>query len=340
MDISYNQNFMDDLFDVMTNDTEPMRRRQNVVFYVHQLCTMAKKTRVDIYKRGIEILQMALDTNPNFIRSHIARRSSTNNSKVSFDTIISQSLTVTDVSIMPQLTVSIRTLLDIKSELRNEDDKDNEDLPSERTVAKRLPDLTPEDEIFLNDFYKQFLSSLATPLLLLTKATTALDQVTYARCESTSSLLSSAVRIHPERIKDLLASSRVSEKLCLLFKNDSKYLRLMALNFFRVCLKRMEKCFNQLLVRNKSSMNVLNTACLDFFGFIRKVLDMQDGHDAEADEKAFKALIASRLKEILPTHLRPLFKETRQKLKVTDLEETSHSGSHAHKKQRTQVSWE
>ncbi|KAG0378184.1 hypothetical protein BGX24_004564 [Mortierella sp. AD032] len=232
---------------------------------------------------------MALDTNPNFIRSHISRRSSTNNVKVFFDTIICQSLTDTDVIIMPQLSLSIRTLLDIKSELRNEDDKDNENLPSERTVAKRLPDLTPEDEMFLSDFYKQF-------LLLPTKVT---------------------------------------------------------LNFFRACLKRMEKCFNQMLVRNKvihgvteiiqetkSSMNVLNTACLDFFGFIRKVLDLQNGHDAEADEKAFKALIASRLKEILPAHLRPLFKDTRQKLKDTDLEETSHSGSRAHKKQRTQVSLE
>ncbi|KAK3846167.1 MAG: component of IIS longevity pathway SMK-1-domain-containing protein [Linnemannia gamsii] len=277
-DIGFDQNFMDNLFDVMTNDTEPMRRRQNVVFFVQQLCSMAKTTKVDIYKKldpfdfmrllefvagadnarvkqaGIEILQLALDTNPNFIRSHIARRPSTNSFKGFFDTIINQSLTETDVCIMPQFTESIRTLLDIKSELTDEDNEDDEDLlsertvvkhlPSERTVAKRLLDLTLNNEKFLSIFYEQFLSCLVAPLLQLTKDTTALDPVTYARCESACSLLSSAVRIHPERIKDLLVSSRVYEKLCLLFKNDSKHLRLMALNFFRICLKHKENCFN------------------------------------------------------------------------------------------------
>ncbi|KAG0277283.1 Platinum sensitivity protein [Linnemannia exigua] len=125
-DIGYDQNVVDSLCYAMINEAEPMHRRQDVVFYVHQLCTMAKTLKMNIYKKlspfyftrllnfavrssdtqvkqaCIEILQVASDTNPNFIRSHIARCLSTNCFKGFFDTITNHSLTGSDASIMPQ----------------------------------------------------------------------------------------------------------------------------------------------------------------------------------------------------------------------------------------------
>ncbi|KAK3846168.1 MAG: hypothetical protein J3R72DRAFT_486915 [Linnemannia gamsii] len=69
---------------------------------------------------------------------------------------------------------------------------------------------------------------------------------------------------------------------------------------------------------------------------IKKMLALQNGsHDAGVEEKAVEAVIVSRLQDIPPAHLRPLFNDTRRKLKDTDLEETTDYGSHAHKKQRT-----
>ncbi|KAG0281950.1 Platinum sensitivity protein [Linnemannia exigua] len=104
----------------------------------------------------------------------------------------------------------------------------------------------------------------------------------------------------------------------------------VALNFFQECLKHKDSFLNQMLVRNKvvhgvlgiiqetnGGRKVLNTACLDFFGYIlrntvkllvshiegdhketikelhyipviKKMLALQDGgHDAEVEEKVF-----------------------------------------------------
>ncbi|KAF9135880.1 Platinum sensitivity protein [Mortierella sp. 14UC] len=304
-DIAYDRNFMDDLFEILTNEAEPMHRRQDVVFFVYQLCTMAKNTRANIYKKldpfdfmrllefaagasntrvkqtGVEILQMALEANPNFIRNHIARRPSTNNFKAFFDSIINQSLAEANAGIMPHFTVAIRTLLDIKDELRDEDD---ESLPSDRvTSAKSSLDQASKDEKFLDVFYEQFFSSLSAPLLQLTGACTALNRITSARCESACLLLSSIAQFYPERLKPYLASSRLAEKICLLFKNEAKHMRFAALQFFRACLEHDDKCFNQMLIKNKvihgllpvlqdtkGSKSVLNSACINFFECIRK----------------------------------------------------------------------
>lgn len=49
-DISYDRRFMMELFTVMRAETEPMRRRNDVVLFVRQLCTMAQTTHLDVYK--------------------------------------------------------------------------------------------------------------------------------------------------------------------------------------------------------------------------------------------------------------------------------------------------
>lgn len=49
-DIAYDRQLMKDLFDILKNPSEPKRRRNDVVLFVHQLCTMAKKTTIDIYR--------------------------------------------------------------------------------------------------------------------------------------------------------------------------------------------------------------------------------------------------------------------------------------------------
>ncbi|KAF9119625.1 hypothetical protein BGW39_000167, partial [Mortierella sp. 14UC] len=180
----------------------------------------------------------------------------------------------------------------------------------------------------------------------LRKASTALDRVTSARCESVCLLLSSIAQIYPERLKIRLTSSRLAEKICLLFKNDAKHMRL-------ACLDHDAKCFNQMMIRNRvihglfavlqdaaDSRNVPSSACLDLFDCIRKknikrlvsrcatthkemikefnytsvfkslkalYVSCNDSGAADLDFQAV-AVVAARTRDIRRSHRRPFFK--------------------------------
>lgn len=49
-DIAYDRQLMKDLFDILKNPSEPKCRRNDVVLFVHQLCTVAKKSTIDVYR--------------------------------------------------------------------------------------------------------------------------------------------------------------------------------------------------------------------------------------------------------------------------------------------------
>ena len=49
-DTAYDLQVMKNHFDVLKNRSEPKRCRIDVVLFVHQLCTMAKKTTMDVYR--------------------------------------------------------------------------------------------------------------------------------------------------------------------------------------------------------------------------------------------------------------------------------------------------
>ncbi|KAF9130680.1 Platinum sensitivity protein [Mortierella sp. 14UC] len=330
-DITYDQKFMDDLFEVLTNEAEPMHRRQDVVFFVYQLCTMAKKTSVGIYRKldpfdfmrlleftagtsnarvkqaGIEILQMALDTDPNFIRTHIAKRPSINSFKGFFDSIINQSLAEADVGVMPHFTVAIRTLLDIKGELRDEDD---ESLPSDRaTTAKSSPDQRSKDEKFLDVFYEQFFSSLVAPVMQLRKGMYLFPETTKAmlpaRRLSKLRLLDVKAPAHccrrllgftPERLKIRLTSSLLAEKICLLFKNDAKHMR----------FENIKQLVSHCTTTHKETIKAFN-----YTPVFKGLMGLHAGcNNSEAVDLDFQAMVAARIRDIPRSHRRPFFKVT------------------------------
>lgn len=48
--ITCDRQLMKDLFDVLKDPSEPKHRQNDVVLFVHQLCTMAEKTMIDLYR--------------------------------------------------------------------------------------------------------------------------------------------------------------------------------------------------------------------------------------------------------------------------------------------------
>ncbi|KAG0025505.1 Platinum sensitivity protein [Podila clonocystis] len=90
------------------------------------------------------------------------------------------------------------------------------------------------------------------------------------------------VRSHSFRSKYYVLSSGIVAKMCLLFKNRDQHLRLCALRFFRTCIGLNDEFYIRYLVKHNVAQhvvdlllstnnknNLLNSACIEFFEYIR-----------------------------------------------------------------------
>ncbi|OAQ27146.1 DUF625-domain-containing protein [Linnemannia elongata AG-77] len=297
--------FLQELFDLLNDTSASLYRRQDVVLFMHQFCSMAKKTGTrGIYRRlfqlglfclfefafasncvrvkqaGTEIVLMALEERAGSIRTHIVEQAKDKSDKAFFDGVINQFLTENDANLMPQLTEIIRVLVDIDPEYA---DDSSLGLPVGAPFSVVLSSrFDPDAGQFLDLFCTQYCSTLVAPVLQLMKSSTSLDRPSSARCANICKLMSFLIQQHPTRTKVLLSSSRLVEKICILLRNKEKHLRLMAIKFFRTCLGLEDDYFNRILIKNKvihgivsvlqdtnGKNDLLNSVCLEFFSFIR-----------------------------------------------------------------------
>ncbi|KAG0371995.1 Platinum sensitivity protein [Mortierella sp. AD032] len=285
------QKFMLDLFDVLEDDSQSMERRQDVVFFTHQFCIMAKQTRNAFEKlcafglfelleyafgsesgrvkaAGIEILLMMMDKNLSLTRFQIVHQKHSNDRSL-FDAIANVFLVENDPGMVTQLVEVIRVLVDI-------------DPNGGHMSVENLPRLGPDPVKFLDLFYSQSCITFLAPVLQLTRTSTALDQTTAARCAEVCKLMTFLVQKYPMRTKVILCSSRFVEKIIILMKNHQKHLRLMALKFLRACIGLGNDNINRILIKSNiiqgvvsllletnGKNNLLNSVCLEFFSFIR-----------------------------------------------------------------------
>ncbi|KAF9133691.1 Platinum sensitivity protein [Mortierella sp. 14UC] len=339
-DISYDKAYMGALFAVLADESESMHRREHVVFFVYQLCIMAKKANVNIYRKiahiglsdllefafkstdnrvkqaGVDILFLALEKNPRSIHLSIVDHPKAGKDTKGFFTVMMNEIRKgTDTNYMPRFAEAIHILMDIDPMQPNEDDSAStkEEASSHRKEPtekrshhrnestkkgshhrneptekgshqrKELAEKSKEAEWFLLFFYKEHCRALVRPLLKLKQGATSFDPLTTARFEIICQLLIYLVRRQPAHIKNVLSSSRLVEKLCLLLHSDAMPLRLKALKFFTACLEQEDDYFHQILIDNqvthevlralkqtKVSRNVIYSACLNFFDCMQK----------------------------------------------------------------------
>ncbi|KAG0290179.1 Platinum sensitivity protein [Linnemannia gamsii] len=306
-DIIGDHKLMKDLFEVLKHPSEPKRRRNDVVLFIHQLCRMAEKTTVDVYSTlcplgffgllefafvsddllakhaGIETLHMALKTSPRLIRAEIVEQASRKGSKVFLDALLIQAMVEPSVRSMVKCMDAVQGLLDVNPELSK---RSTPSLPLCRgkPVGNTLDRLDSSAEAFLDLFYTSFyFSDLVEPLLALKATSIRLNPSDIALCKKICQILSFLVQQYPSRLKPLLVSKCLAEKIAYLFKNHNQHLRLVALKFFRVCMDQDDDDFHRLLIQNevihsvvellhdtKGNKTPTNWTCLEFFEHLRK----------------------------------------------------------------------
>ncbi|CAO3573284.1 unnamed protein product [Mortierella alpina] len=297
--------FLKSLLGILESESEPLERKRDVILFVQQFCSIAKTTqlptRVGLYRTlsqnglfnvfeialadseakiklaGTEIFLSAMEHDPNLIRSHIVKQDEDKVPKKLLDVILDQFLTEEDMGIKLQFSEVIRALLDT-----NTNQNDN-GIP---TTIDAIPNMDPDADKFLELFYETKgpypFGKFVSPLLDLSEGVTAFDRPLATVCENICQVLSFMVRHHTFRSKYHVLSSGIVPKICLLFKNRDQHLRLSALRFFRTCIGLNDDFYHRyllkcnvihhvvdLLLSTENKNNLLNSACIEFFEFIR-----------------------------------------------------------------------
>ncbi|KAF8968671.1 Platinum sensitivity protein [Entomortierella lignicola] len=293
--------FMKDLFGILESETETLERKREVILFVQQFCSIAKTTqlptRVGLYRTlsqtglfnvfelalsdnetkiklaGTEIFLSAMEHDPNLVRSYIVKQAEEKAPKQLMNIILDQFLAEEDMGIRLQFSEVVRILLDT-----NTSQMDN----GMQATLDPIPNLDPDADKFLELFYETYVGKFVSPMLELSDDITSFSRPLATVCENICQILSFMVRHHTFRSKYYVLSNGIVGKVCLLLKNRDQHLRLSALRFFRTCIGLNDEFYNRYLIKNNivqyivdallsthNKNNLLNSACIEFFEFIR-----------------------------------------------------------------------
>ncbi|PKY47306.1 DUF625-domain-containing protein [Rhizophagus irregularis] len=301
------EKFLDELFQILEREEESSERKRDVVLFTSQLCIIAKNIhlphRRDLHKAlvrngalrvfdfslsnnhatikaaGGDILANILETDASLVRTYNVVQAE-HKQKTLAETIINRLLKDRDCFTKGQYAEAIRMLLDLSA-----------DQTEVGTTTTEDPQAKKDNEEFITFFYEHLIKKLVKPIMEFPEIADdeeipwlSYDKATLAFhiCE----LLSFLIKQHTYRSKYFLLSSKISLKVVELLRCREGTVKLAALRFIRACIgtKDYEIIYRHFiskekdiyghivraLLATKERDNLINSACLEFFEFIRK----------------------------------------------------------------------
>ncbi|KAK9234802.1 component of IIS longevity pathway SMK-1-domain-containing protein [Lipomyces kononenkoae] len=281
-----------------------LQRKRDAVRFIHQFCLTAKNLQpqqrsflyTNFVKKGLfdvidfalrddipnvriagtELILAIIDHDPSFVRGAVLKKANENTSII--DTLIDLFLSESDFGVTSQVSEAIQILLDPTSGQPLEALRKTADV----FLRQRADD--PEIEIFLDSFYSQSVHRLFQKLTdlqsphKLKNMTLRVAALYGCLCD----LVCAFIRLHGYRSRSYFVESNVLANISHLFGSSHKSLRLAALRCFRQCLGTNDEFYYRFLIKKRlfapvvdllvevgSRNNLLNSACLEFFEFIR-----------------------------------------------------------------------
>jgi len=299
--------FLKNLFEILNDKTNSIDKRKQVIMFLHELCSVTKGLQYvyrDIFYKSlteygllsiveelayhddisirlalISMLTNMLDHETALVRNYCINQMK-KDGKPLIESIIDRFHSDPDSGIRSQYMDILRILLDTSTLDPNE---------SITTTIQNKPEV---DE-FLDLFYEIYINLLVKPITDLTEKDIKINKrgksELYASYDKNSTffmiceLLCFCIKNHSYRCKFFILKSTITEKICLLLKSNEKYIRLSALRYFRACISMKDEFYNkhliknsvfkpiiQMLVETERRNNLLNSACLELFVFIKK----------------------------------------------------------------------
>ncbi|KAF8862581.1 DUF625-domain-containing protein [Acephala macrosclerotiorum] len=303
-----NPAFLKELFGVFGPLETDQDRKKEAVLFIQQCCAIAKNlqqpARQQLYNNFLghgllsvinfalrhsdvgvrvgatDVLVSMIDHDPQMIRQTIFRQLNEKQTPLT-DSLIDLLLVEADLGVKAQIADAIKVLLDPGPQNQPMEGmgKANGDFARMRPLAD------PQQAEFVKDFYDDSAKKLFKPLVDLKDR----EDMTNFSVHQVSlfiyliEILCFFVRQHTHHSKFFVLSEKLGQRIAQLLSSPEKYLKLTALKFFRNLIGLQDEFYNQQMTQAKlfepilnivlETMprdNLLNSACLEFFEFIKK----------------------------------------------------------------------
>ncbi|TWU72724.1 Platinum sensitivity protein [Metarhizium rileyi] len=304
-----NADFLSELFGVFNSQQLDQKKRKDAVLFIQQCCAIAKNiqppARQSLYNSFIshgllqvihfglkhrdvavrvgatDILVSIIDHDPQMIRQIVYRQMHENIPSL-VDSLIELLLVEVDLGVKSQVSEALKVLLDQGIPPPGpEFARVNGEYP----VRPRIqPAADPQQELFLTRFYDGSALKLFKPLLELE------DRSDWDFSVQQASMFTYLVEIscffirqHHRFSRYFVMNHNIIQRVSQLLKNPEKYLRLVAIRFFRNIIGMQEEFYIKQIVEKRAlgpalevlaetmpRDNLLSSASLDLFEFIRK----------------------------------------------------------------------
>ncbi|KAI5463797.1 component of IIS longevity pathway SMK-1-domain-containing protein [Mariannaea sp. PMI_226] len=299
--------FLNELFGIFTSPIPDQKKKKEAVLFIQQCCAIAKNiqppARQTLYNNFIahgllqvihfglrhgdvgvrvgatDILISIIDHDPQMIRQTIYRQMHENQSPLT-DSLIDLLLVEVDLGVKSQISEALKVLLD-PGVIQEAFVKTN----GEFTGRPRPPPAAdPQQDVFLTRFYERSAPRLFKPLLDLEKRTDVKFSAQQASMFTyLIEILCFFIRQHGLRCKLFSMTNNIASRVAQLLECPEKYLRLVAIRFFRSLITLQDEFYIKHLTERQilgpildvleetiSRDNLLSSASLEFFEFIKK----------------------------------------------------------------------
>lgn len=286
--------FLSDLFNELKDSKTSEDRRKELVLFLKEFCqfsqTLQPQSRDSFYKTlskhgvlpglemtlqsnvketkaaSVDILWFIVDFSPSLVREYMLQQvNSTDDDGLLMNIVIEGMICDTDMGAAVQLMGIIRTLLDPENMLASVNKSEKTD--------------------FLNHFYKHCMHVFIAPLLSNTVDSTEKPDNSNVQVQVLGlilELLSFFVESHTYHIKNYILHKDLLRRILVLVKSRHTFLKLCAVRFMRKIINLKDEFYNRYIIKgnlfvpvvdalvsNYDRYNLLNSAILEMFEFIR-----------------------------------------------------------------------
>jgi len=286
--------FLSDLFNELKDSKTSEDRRKELVLFLKEFCqfsqTLQPQSRDSFYKTlskhgvlpglemtlqsnvketkaaSVDILWFIVDFSPSLVREYMLQQvNSTDDDGLLMNIVIEGMICDTDMGAAVQLMGIIRTLLDPENMLASVNKSEKTD--------------------FLNHFYKHCMHVFIAPLLSNTVDSTEKSDNSNVQVQVLGlilELLSFFVEHHTYHIKNYILHKDLLRRILVLVKSRHTFLKLCAVRFMRKIINLKDEFYNRYIIKgnlfvpvvdalvsNYDRYNLLNSAILEMFEFIR-----------------------------------------------------------------------
>lgn len=303
-----NPAFLKELFGIFAPHETDQERKKEAVLFIQQCCAIAKNlqqpARQQLYNNFLghgllsvitfalrhsdvgvrvgatDVLVSMIDHDPQMIRQTIFRQISEKQTPLT-DSLIDLLLVEADLGVKAQIADAIKVLLDPGSQ---NGPMDALGKANGEYGGRMRPQPDPQQAEFVKDFYDDSAKKLFKPLVDLKDR----EDMNFSVHQVSLfiyliEILCFFVRQHTHHSKYFVLSEKLGQRIAQLLSSPEKYLRLTALKFFRNLIGLQDEFYNQqmtqgklfepilnLVVETMPRDNLLNSAALEFFDFIKR----------------------------------------------------------------------